>query len=384
MTVMAALGVTVGVSALTITLSVMNGFESEVRQRIVGADAHIRIQSFHSNGITNADSIRHMVLRIPHVTGASPYVHVRGLLRYEKMTEGVELRGIDEQTEASVSDLPKQIIQGSLSVKREEGGIGGILLGNYLAERLGSAVGDTVTLLTTGGTIGWMPQMKRFAVRGIFSTGFFEYDNSIGFINLPEASTLAGLTDGAVTGLEVRLDQYDLAEAIAKVMKSKLTFPLYTLTWYEQNRTLFAWIQIEKWATFTILSLIILVAVVNIISSLVMLVLEKGRDIGILKAMGADEGGIAKIFLWEGLLIGASGSIIGSFIGFLFCWLQQTLGFFKLPGDVYFLDRMPIKMEWTDFLFVGVIAIVLSLLAAWYPARRASKLDPVAAIRGMG
>ncbi|MCX7836223.1 MAG: ABC transporter permease [bacterium] len=383
MSLLAISGVTIGVAALTITLSVMNGFEKEVRERIIGADSHLRIFTYRPTGLENADSLRAHILNVKDVIGVSAFVQARGLLRYRQTTEGVVLRGIQPLTVTTVSDIKKQILFGDLDVKIDSLGLGGMILGNALAEKMGLSIGDTVYLLTTTQIQSFIPRMKPFVVRGIFSTGFYEYDNTIAYIDLQLASQLAGLPNQNVSGLDIKLSHYEKASAVAKELHQTIRFPQYILTWYEQNQTLFAWIQIEKWATFTILSLIILVAVVNIISSLVMLVLEKSKDIGILKAIGMSSTQIGAIFLWEGGIIGFIGSFLGSFLGFTFCYLQQTIGFFKLPGDVYFLDRMPIDMEFVDFLLVGLVAILLSLVAAYYPSRKASKLDPVQAIRGV-
>lgn len=383
MSVLAVSGVTIGVAALTITLSVMNGFEREVRERIIGADSHLKIFTYRPSGIDNFDSLRHQVLQQKHVVGVSPFVQTRGLLRASQNTEGILLRGIQSTTISSVSELPNQMISGNLNVAIDSNGVGGILLGDALANRIGVQIGDTVSILTTTQFSSFLPKVKLFIVRGHFSTGFYEYDNSIGYVDLNTGGQLAGLPTGNVSGLDIKLDHYEHAIHVSKQLHQTIRFPQYMLTWFEQNQTLFAWIQIEKWATFTVLSLIILVAVVNIISSLVMMVLEKTRDIGILKALGMAPKRIGAIFLWEGAIIGLTGAILGSSLGFLFCFLQQTLGFFKLPGDVYFLDRMPIQMEWVDFLLVGFIAILLSLLAAYYPSRKASTLEPVTAIRGV-
>lgn len=383
MSALAIGGVTIGVAALTITLSVMNGFEKEVRERIIGADSHLRVFTYKTSGLEQSDSLRTEILKVPHVIGVSPFVQTRGLLRYQQNTEGIIIRGIQSSTITSVSDLWKQIVVGTLDIQVDTMGIGGIVIGNAIAERIGLTVGDTVYLLTATQTQSFLPKMRTFVVRGIFSSGFYEYDNTIAYIDIKIASSLAGIPLQNVSGLDIKLDHYEKAGIVAKELHRTIRFPQYILTWYEQNQTLFAWIQIEKWATFTILSLIILVAVVNIISSLVMLVLEKSKDIGILKAIGMSPNKIGTIFLWEGGLIGFIGSVLGSTLGFLFCYLQQTLGFFKLPGDVYFLDKMPIQMDAVDFGLVSVVAIFLSLLAAYYPSRKASKLDPVQAIRGI-
>jgi len=396
----------IGVAALVITLSVMNGFETEVRDRIIGADAHIRLTMFHEIPMRNWPAAVDSLKVIPHISGISPFIQSKGMLRRGQQIEGAIVKGVDLRTVAAVSDLPKTIVAGNLDFENPAASpflnaeailssssssssspsspllLSGLVLGRQLAFRLGAALGDTVVLFSPAGMTSLFsaPLLKRFIVAGIFETGIYEYDDAFVYISLSDAQHLFEL-ENQVTGLEIKLDRADRAEIAARQIEDKLPYPFYPRTWNDMHRTLFRWLKIEKWLYTILLSLIILVAAFNIISSQIMIVLEKRREIGILKAIGATRQGIVKIFMYEGLIVGIFGTTAGLILGWALCKAQQTYKFFALPGDVYFLDSLPVRMQVLDFIVIGLVAMGLTLLATVYPAHRAGKLDPVEAIR---
>jgi lipoprotein-releasing system permease protein len=376
-------GVTVGVAALCIVLSVMNGFETEVRGRILGVDAHLRLGTVNDAGIPYDSDVVQVVRETPHVVGVSPYVFEKGMVRVGDQTEGILLRGIDAQTIGQVSDLPQNISAGSLDFSASE--LPGLVLGQFLADRLRATVGDTAVIFSPAGMTSPFsaPVVRQFVIVGLFQTGLFEFDDLVGYLDITEARRIF-LRHDKVDGLEIRLDDLWNAATVKRDLEEKIGLPYYIRTWFEMRRTLFSWMQIEKWMWFIVLSLIIIVAAFNILSTLIMVSMEKRRDIGILKAMGAKSRSIARIFSYQGLLVGIVGAAAGTFLGWVICFLQLRYKFVSLPSDLYFLDALPVRMQPLDFLLVAVAAVLLSYLGATYPARHAAKLPPVDAIRDAG
>lgn len=379
-------GIAIGVAALIIVLSVMNGFESEVRERIIGFDTHIRLRTFHDQGMTDYRDVQKTIQDIPHIIGISPYIWGKGMIRSGKYSDGIILKGSDPATLSQVSDLDKNIVYGEVDlgmVPREEGSaLSGIVVGTYLADRLYIALGDVVTVFSMSGvrSMFQMPPVKQFIVTGYFETGMFEFDNAYAYISIDAAQELFRMP-GKVSGLEIRLDDLYQADEVVKTMDERLGYPYTADTWFEMRRNLFSWMQLEKWAMFIVLCLIILVAAFNIITTLIMVVMEKTREIGILISMGATSKSIQRIFLYEGVVVGVVGTVLGLLIGYGLCQAQIQYEFFSLPGDVYFINTLPVRMQITDFLFIAGASIMICLASALYPAVRASRLVPVDAIR---
>lgn len=380
-------GVTVGVAALIIVLSIMNGFESEVRSRFLGFDAHIRLQAFHNQGVKDYNKLMEKVESVEHVTAAVPFILDKAMIKVGKSTEGVVIKGTDQSKIADVTDLVANIIYGELDLSKKAVGNGrplpGIVLGRQLADRLEAFELDQKVIVMSPKGVNFpfvMPNVKQFRLAGLFETGMFEFDNTFGLISIEAAQQLTKMGD-EVHGIEMKLDDIYEATSVSEKLNEIIQYPYYTMTWFELHRNLFSWMKLEKLAMFVILSLIIMVAAFNIVSSLIMIVMEKTKEIGILKSMGATTKSVMKIFMFEGLVIGIGGTIMGSLLGYLVCWAQLKYQFFALPSDIYFISFLPILMEATDFIFIAIASIGLSFFATIYPALRAGKLDPVQSIR---
>lgn len=379
-------GVLVGVSALTIVLSVMNGFEIEVRDRIVSADAHIRLLTSDNQGIRDYQSLVHHLRQRKHVVAVAPFVYGESMVTSAGRSAGARIMGMDPQGVVGVTDLEKNIRYGELAfeVSSPKGSYPGAMLGVTLADRLRVGVGDKVMVISPQGigslTPWFSPGAREFVVTALFETGLYDYDASLAYISLESAQSLFQMGD-AVTGIGLKVDDIYSAQGVAQKITRELGYPFLALSWMEQNKTLFNWMTIEKWAMFLILSLIILVAAFNIASTLIMVVMERTKEIGILKSMGATAKGIMKIFMLEGLVVGAVGTVLGCVLGYGLCWVQETFKILSLPSEIYFIDALPIEVRVTDFLWISAAAMAICFLATVYPARKAAALEPVEAIR---
>ncbi len=384
-TYISVIGIVIGVAALIIVLSVMNGLEQEVRSRFLGVDAHIKVVRTDGEPMRDYETLAAKLRTLAHVKALTPYIDAKGLAKSRDQQTAVLIRGIVPETATQVTDIAKNINYGQLdlgptSVNGDKE-IPGILLGFNLADKLMVTVGDKVAIANFHGMqIGQLPQLMQFRVTGYFETGLFEYDDAYAYLSIESAQKLHKWGD-RVTGLEMRLDNYELAEQVSSDVQRHLDPSYRCLTWRDLNPNLFAWMQIEKWAAFIILCLIIMVAAFNILSTLIMITMEKTREIGILRSMGASQTAIRRIFTYQGALVGVLGTVLGNFIGFALCWLQKTYKFFSLPSDIYIINWLPIDMKAGDFAFITLAALLITFIAAILPAARAALLDPVVALR---
>ncbi len=372
-------GVTVGVAALITTLSVMNGFQADIQRKIVGAQAHVSV--YGAQSAADVERIDALAKADDEVAATAPFVLGQAILTNHDRSIGVVLKGLDPAREFTVNDLAKKLVAGSWE-GLAGGKAPGVVLGSELADRMDAEVGSEVVLVSPKSVatpLGLLPKMQRFRVTGLLKTGYYEYDNGTAWTEIGAASKFLGVEAGA-SGLGLRLKDLRDADAVAKRLRGRLDFRRPVRTYAQMNQTLFAALKLEKTVMFIILTLITLVASLNIASTQILRSVEKTRDIGLLKAMGAHARMIEKIFLVEGLLIGGSGVTGGLLLGFFLCWVIATFPIVELPGDIYYLTRVPVDVRPWDVAAVTVMGVTLTLLATLYPAHRAAKSDPVEAI----
>ena len=377
-------GVLIGVAALTFVLSMMNGFEREVRSRIIGTTAHVTVLSSEEEGISDYQKLVPSIKSNPQVTGVAPFIYFKAAIASKESSDGIVIRGVDPDQEKNVTEIENNLVAGSFDLKEKEDELPGIVLGGTLADNLRVKIGDEVILFSINRetvSAGFLsPKASKFKVVGIFETGMYEYDSNLAYILLASAQKILSSGD-AVTGLQVKISNIYKAEKVAKELDSKLGPDYYATDWMHLHKNLFSWMALEKYAMFIVLSLIVAVAAFNIVSTLIMIVIEKRKEIGILKSMGATSASIMRIFMLEGLVSGIVGTILGSILGFILCWIQKTFKPISLPPEIYFISTLPIDMRFFDFLIVALAAVGITFLATIYPAYRASQMLPVEAIR---
>ncbi|HEY3155575.1 MAG TPA: ABC transporter permease [Candidatus Eisenbacteria bacterium] len=375
-------GVFVGVAALTIVLSVMNGFEDQVQRRIAGTNAHIAVLSADDRPVQPSDSLVQRIAEAAPGAAVAPFVYGKVMVASRSSVDGMVMKGVEPSEEARVTDIMSHLSPADSALNG--GDLPGIGLGEELAVRLRVSRGDVILISLPseepGGLFGGIPRVKRLRVSSIFRSGLYEYDSSFGIVRIDTAREFFELGRD-VTGYELRIPDMFRAREVARGLEARLGLDYRVTNWIDLNRNLFSWMKIEKAVMFTILILIVLVATVNIVSSLVMLVLEKRRDIGVLRTMGVTPRGIMRIFLLQGTLVGIGGTALGLIVGWAVSFALGRYKLLHLPGEIYFIDTLPVKIEWTDFALVGLAATALCFLASLYPAWRAARLAPVESIR---
>ena len=388
-TLISIAGVMVGVTALIVVIAVMNGFKEDLRDKILGVTSHVVISRFDGN-ISKYLEVRKKVEEVSGVNAATPFIYTQVMISSRKAISGAVLRGIEPKTASKVINLPKNLRAGSLeeleAENKPEGmrSTPGIILGNELARNIGASRGEPVTVISPLGRLtplGRVPRSQTFRVAGIFDSGMYEYDSTIAYVSLWAAQRFLGIGD-RVTGIEVRVDDIYEADRVARAIGKALGgYPYWSRDWMRMNKNLFSALKLEKIVMFIILTLIILVAAFNIVGTLIMVVIEKTRDIAILKSMGATRRSIMKIFLIEGAVIGLVGTLLGLLGGYTLCTLLATYKFIELPSDVYYISTLPVQMNPLDVALIALAAIVITLAASVYPAWQASRFDPAEAIR---
>jgi len=392
-------GIMLGVAALIIVLAVMNGFESELRSKILGINSHIVLTEY-GGPMENPQAVMKEVETVKGVVASTPFIYSQAMLRRSGDISGVVLRGLEPATATNVISLGK-MEAGQLSYLTPEGRSGlkdvkdedspGIIIGRELAKNMGISLFDSVEILSPMGIstpMGMVPRIKPFLVVGIFDSGFFEYDATLAFTSLKDSQNLMNMGD-KVTGIEIKVDDIYQARIIAQRIVDKLGFPFWARDWMQMNKNLFAALKLEKRVMFIILALIVLVAAFNIICTLIMVVMEKNKDIAILKSMGATARGIMKIFVLQGLIIGSVGTFFGAITGLVIAtnlsqislYVEKLLGIKILPSDVYYLSSLPSQVNYWDLVVIVIGSLLISFLATLYPSWSASKLDPAEALR---
>ena len=392
---MAVGGVILGVAALVIILSVTNGFAGEVKNRLIGMNAHVNVRRFDGGPIAGWDALLQQVKGAAGVVGAAPVVDSKVIVASQLdlgRVDGIPVWGIDPATFPAVSDLTEHLRYANPAGQLRLGLLAelnkrGIVLGEYLARRLHVGPGSEVLLMTVQNLDveaavmdGFSPRPWSFFVTDHFESGMYQYDDNYAFIHLEDAQRMLELGD-AITDIHIRVADIYQAPEIRDRLAKELGYPYQVRDWTQLFPEFFRWIELEKWAIFLALSLIVLVAAFNIMSILVMSVLIKTPEIGILRTIGCTVGEIYRIFVYQGLVIGGIGTLLGCLIGFALCWAQQRFALISIPGDMYFISSLPVDMSVVDFALVAVISMVICLATSIYPARKAAGLMPVEAIR---
>ncbi|MDH5542888.1 MAG: lipoprotein-releasing ABC transporter permease subunit [Nitrospinota bacterium] len=380
-------GVGLGVMALIVVLSVMTGMQNELRDKILGTYSHIVITKM-GDKMVHSEEFINKIASHPDVVAVAEYIYGEVMASTSTATSGVILRGIDPQKEGSVTKIKDYLIYGeveSLSEIMKEGEFDryGIILGDELAARLGVVMDDTIALLTTKGkrtALGMVPKMKQFIVVGIFHSGMYDYDSGMAVVSLKAAQDFFGM-ENRISGVALNVRDIYTADKVAAELEDSLESSFHVRDWMKMNENFFYALKLEKTAIFIILVLIVFVAAFNIISTMMMVVMEKGRDIAILRAMGATQNTVMRIFFLEGFIIGFSGTLLGNIAGFLFCIGLKKYQFIQLPADVYNVTTLAVEMNMTDFIVVSACALSITLISAIYPAWRASRIDPAEALR---
>ena len=382
---LSTLGVTVGVAALVVAVALMTGMQQELRDRITGSEAHVYIWNVVDGGFENYQEEARRFSEFPRVLAAAPSVLGKALATTRNGEAFISIKGIDPQLERHVTEVSNSVQRGSffdLEKQTERPVLGGVIIGEGVARQLGAFVGDEITVMTPSGTLspmGMMPRPRRLRVVGIFSLGLYQYDSGYGFVTLDVAKEL--LNKDRVELMELRIDDIYASRETAKVVADLLGPGYLTEDWSQLNQSLFSALWLEKMAISITIGLIVMVAALNIIASLILLVMEKSRDIAILKTMGACGSSIMKIFMLQGTLIGAIGTAIGSVGGYSLATFLHRNQVISLDMEVYDLSYVPFIIEIQDLVIVVVAALAICFLATLYPSRQASRLDPAEALR---
>lgn len=386
-TLFAVIGLAIGTMALLITVSILNGFQKKITENVSNFTANIEIRGFENMPLPDYPSALKKIEATRNVKSASPFVSHEAMIRVHRTyrvdapsTDGILLKGILSKYDNS--DLRNEIKLGGYDLSNN-GNMSPLIVGRALARKLDIVVGDTVFIFGIEGLPSPLnpPKVLPFLVTGIYETGMSQYDDMYGYTNLKSASYLFDLPHNSVSGFDVMVKNLDTVGVTSHTLELALGYPYYPRTMYQMYRNLFAWIELQKKPIPIVIALIIIVAAINIVGTLLMIVIEKMNEVGILKTLGATRNAITRIFLIQGAFIGAAGTLIGSGLAYIMLEIQQQYGIIHIPGDVYFMDTVPVSIHVGDFLLIGGIAFFLSLLASYLPARTASGFDPLESVR---
>jgi len=383
-TILSVFGVMLGVAALIAVLAGMTGFEKDIRDKILGANSQISVIHYQS-GIENWQKASEEIMAIDGVRAVSPYIEKQVLAMHEDQTYGILYRGAEINTAGKVNDIERAFEKGAGSLRElaKGGDLPGIALGQDLAYRLGAYLGDEVSILNPQGGLGpfgLRPEVRRYRVVGVFQFGLWEVDSGVALVDLAEAQRFMRMDDH-VTGISIRLsDPYRISE-VASALRRVFKYPFVVRDWEEVNRPLFIALRLEKVLSAWVLGIMVVIASFSIVIALIMVVMEKYRDIAVLKTMGASDTGIRNIFLIHGLVIGVVGTFLGILIGGGLVFSQYHWHWITLDPSVYYISYLPVSITWLDISKISVFALSISLYATLYPSRRAARMDPAEALR---
>jgi lipoprotein-releasing system permease protein len=379
-TLISVIGIMIGVMALIIAIALITGFQEDVQAKILGATSHIMVSDLSGEGLSDYRGLSEKIKSMPGVAGVTPVVYNTVLVTGASRTSGAVIKGIDFDLERKQASWLDRLDSGSIP---EGGPRDGILLGREISFTIGAGIGDVITVLSSSSRlspVGFFPKTKRFLVTGIFSTGLYEFDSTTALVSLDTGQKFLGL-EGRVSYLQVKLEDIFEAGRVGEKLKAVLPDRAYVTTWMELNKSLFSALKLEKNIMFLTIVLIVFVAALNIIATLILMVMEKTRDIGILIAMGATSRNIRRIFFYQGALIGVIGTALGVFLGLAWCGLANAFELIKIPVDIYQISFVPFRMKGFDLLLIIGVSLAISFLSTLFPAHRASKVDPVTALK---
>lgn len=380
-TLISTLGITIGVMALVIAIALITGFQQDVQDKILGSTSHVMISDYSGEGIAEYEKLLSRVGEVEGVVTASPIVFDTVLIKGPYKSSGAILRGMDFEREKKTSQWLSQLERGELpepGAKRE-----GILLGRDIAFNIGASIGDVITVLASSSRLtplGLSPKIKKLRVTGIYHTGLYEFDSSTALIALGTAQNVFNLGD-RINLVQIRIEDIFMASEVRERINDILPPEAYVTTWMEMNKSLFSALKLEKKLMFFTITLIVLVAALNIIATLILMVMEKTRDIGILKAMGSTSGSIMQVFFFQGAMIGIFGTLLGTGLGLVWCWLANTFELIKVPVDIYQIAYVPFRIEILDLMMIIGVALTISFFSTLFPSRRAARVDPTNALK---
>ena len=370
--ILSVAGLAVGISALLITLFILNGFERVISEKIADFDGHIRVRHYLNNSIpSEIEGMNQIISAYDGKVVQSKFIQGTALLRKGKSAEGVIVEGIESSGNDFLSNI---LVSGTVDLDDH-----GIILGERLANQLNIGIGDKTVLFDLATLRGSKKRLKQFTVTGIFHSGMSEYDQSLVYTNLKQADGLFNM-EGKVSGHVLRMYDPALANDFSQLLGEELAYPYMVMTWKEKNRALFKWMDVQRWPILFIFSLIALVGIVNIISALAMIVLDKTRQIGILKSLGLPQGKLIQVFLAKGFIIGVAGAVFGSALALFLAWLQNHYKLITVPEDVYFMDFIPVDVNLAHVGIVIIVSVIFSVIAAIWPTIRAGKIQPAKAL----
>jgi lipoprotein-releasing system permease protein len=380
-TLIAIVGITLGVASLIITLSILDGFERTIKDNVVSFTAHMQLFAFQGQLLTDHEKTRNRILqRYPEVTEVAPYLSREGMIRSKTDIDGVLIKGVDPETD--ISAARRRLIDGVYDIAEPLSGLQKVILGKRLADKLEATVGSRVLVYALGGpslSIG-QARVMQLEVTGIYETGMADYDGSIVYVNLQTAQRLFQV-GRSISGFDIMVSELDSVKSLSQRIPEDLGYPYYARTMFQMYRNLFTWIELQRKPIPIILGLIIIVATVNILGTILMMVMEKTREIGTLRTLGMKRRSLIRIFLMQAFVIGAVGTVMGNSLAYAVCWLELKYRFFALPSGIYFMTHVPIDLSLFNFAVVSACALGMTMLAAIIPARLAARLDPVQLIR---
>ncbi len=374
-------GIAIGVAALVIAIALITGFQGDVQEKILGATSHIMVSDLSGRGLEDYEALADRIRALPGVESVTPVVYSTVLITGIGESSGALVKGLDFERERKGADWLQRLEAGAIP---EPGGAReGLLLGRELALRIGAQVGDAVQIVTASSTLGPMgllPKRKMLQVAGIFNTGLYEFDNATALVAIGAAQKLFGL-EGRASYIQVKLSDIFAAPAVGERIREALPPVVYVTTWMELNKSLFSALKLEKNIMFLTITLIVIVAALNIIATLILMVMEKTRDIGLLMAMGATPRMVNRIFFLQGALIGVLGTALGVLLGLGWCALANAFELIKIPVDIYQISYVPFRLRPLDLALIVGVTLLISFVSTLFPARRAAKIDPVVALK---